>query len=35
VETFIVQDENITYRYRAGSDHAPVERPSELADIQP
>jgi hypothetical protein len=35
VETFIVQDENITYRYRAGSDPAPAERPSELADIQP
>ncbi len=35
VETFIVQDENITYRYRAGSNPAPVERPSELADIQP
>ncbi|KRE76241.1 signal peptidase I [Arthrobacter sp. Soil762] len=35
VETFIVQDENITYRYRAGSDPVPAEQPSELADIQP
>ena len=35
VETFIVQDENITYRYRAGADPAPAERPSELADLQP
>jgi signal peptidase I len=35
VETFIVQDENVTYRYRAGSDPVPAERPPELADIQP
>ena len=35
VETFIVQDETITYRYRAGSDPVPAERPSQLADIQP
>jgi len=35
VETFIVQDENIPYRYRAGADPVPAERPSELADIQP
>lgn len=35
VETFIVQDENVTYRYRAGSDPVPAEQPSELADIQP
>jgi hypothetical protein len=35
VETFIVQDENITYRYRAGTEPIPAEQPSELADLQP
>lgn len=35
VETFIVQDETVTYRYRAGSASVPVEHPSELADLQP
>jgi hypothetical protein len=35
VETFIVQDENITYRYRAGTEPVPAEHPPELADIQP
>ncbi|WP_307073487.1 signal peptidase I [Arthrobacter pascens] len=35
VETFIVQDENITYRYRAGSDPVPADRTPALADLQP
>jgi hypothetical protein len=35
VETFVVQDENITYRYRAGADPVPAERPPELVDVQP
>jgi len=40
VETFIVQDENITYRYRAGAEHAPADpQPqqvdAETQDIQP
>lgn len=39
VETFIVQDENITYRYRAGAEHAPADpQPqrvnAEAQDIQ-
>lgn len=29
VETFVVQDENITYRYRAGTEAAPAEPQSE------
>jgi hypothetical protein len=29
VETFVVQDENITYRYRAGSESAPAEPQSQ------
>ena len=40
VETFIVQDENITYRYRAGTEHTPADpQPhpvdAETQDIQP
>ncbi|MDQ0633171.1 signal peptidase I [Arthrobacter pascens] len=35
VETFIVQDENITYRYRAGTDQVPAERSTDLIDIEP
>lgn len=35
VETFVVQDENITYRYRAGSGPAPAEPPALLVDVQP
>lgn len=35
VETFVVQDENITYRYRAGSDPAPAEPQTHLVDAQP
>lgn len=34
VETFVVQDENITYRYRAGSEHAPAESQTESAQAQ-
>ncbi|MDQ0826190.1 signal peptidase I [Arthrobacter sp. B2I5] len=34
VETFVVQDENITYRYRAGSEPAQVEPQPEPADSQ-
>lgn len=35
VETFVVQDENITYRYRPGAEPAPAEPQPELADLQP
>ena len=35
VETFVVQDENITYRYRAGSDPAQAEPQPRLVDVQP
>jgi signal peptidase I len=35
VETFIVQDEATTYRYRAGSDPVPAECPPEPVDVQP
>lgn len=35
VETFVVQDENITYRYRAGSEPAPAEPQSQPANAQP
>lgn len=35
VETFVVQDENITYRYRAGSDPARAEPQPRLVDVQP
>jgi signal peptidase I len=34
VETFVVQDENITYRYRAGAEPAAVDAQPEPADIQ-
>lgn len=34
VETFVVQDENITYRYRAGSDHVSAE-PQPVMQAQP
>jgi hypothetical protein len=34
VETFVVQDENITYRYRTGSDPAPAEAHSHLVEVQ-
>ncbi|WP_066293769.1 signal peptidase I [Arthrobacter sp. B6] len=34
VETFVVQDENITYRYRAGSEHVPAE-PEPVMQAQP
>ncbi|WP_307612930.1 signal peptidase I [Pseudarthrobacter sp. W1I19] len=34
VETFVVQDENITYRYRAGSEPAPAEPQPQPADTQ-
>ncbi|MFD5276333.1 signal peptidase I [Pseudarthrobacter sp. NPDC058362] len=33
VETFIVQDENITYRYRSGAGHSPAE-PAVTPDVQ-
>jgi signal peptidase I len=33
-ETFVVQDENITYRYRPGTDSAPAEQDAELLDAQ-
>lgn len=32
VETFVVQDENITYRYRAGSDPVPAEAQTRLVE---
>ncbi|HET7140303.1 MAG TPA: signal peptidase I [Arthrobacter sp.] len=35
VETFVVQDENITYRYRSGSDPAQAEPQPHLVDVQP
>ncbi|MDQ0241428.1 signal peptidase I [Arthrobacter bambusae] len=35
VETFVVQDENITYRYRPGAGPVPAEPQPELADLQP
>ncbi|KRE74469.1 DUF5305 family protein [Arthrobacter sp. Soil762] len=35
VETFVVQDENITYRYGAGSDSAQAEPQPHLVDVQP
>ncbi|ALV42413.1 hypothetical protein AU252_15685 [Pseudarthrobacter sulfonivorans] len=35
VETFVVQDENMTYRYRAGSDPAQAEPQPHLVDVQP
>ncbi|WP_426980026.1 DUF5305 family protein (plasmid) [Pseudarthrobacter sp. O4] len=35
VETFVVQDENITYRYRAGTEPAPAEPQPQPATIQP
>lgn len=35
VETFVVQDENITYRYRAGTDTVPAEPQSQPANVQP
>jgi signal peptidase I len=34
VETFVVQDENITYRYRAGDETAPSESQQETATVQ-
>jgi len=34
VETFVVQDENITYRYRPGHEHAPTSQP-QPAEAQP
>lgn len=36
VETFVVQDENITYRYRAGTEHTPTADPqSHTVDVDP
>lgn len=35
VETFVVQDENITYRYRPGAEPALVEPQPEWVDVQP
>jgi hypothetical protein len=34
METFVVQDENITYRYRPESDSAPAEQQLDLLDAQ-
>jgi len=34
VETFVVQDENITYRYRPGTEPAPAETGPEPADAE-
>jgi signal peptidase I len=34
VETFIVQDENITYRYRAGAEAAPAQTQQEWVDAE-
>lgn len=34
VETFVVQDENITYRYRPGSEPAPAESQTEPAEVK-
>lgn len=34
VETFVVQDENITYRYRAGAESAHAEPQAEPANVQ-
>lgn len=35
VETFIVQDENITYRYRAGAESVHAESQPQPVNVEP